>query len=224
MYERDTRRDSPSVPIRRSTCEQHGCCYVPKPPDSKSRELECYSQPHTAYSEWVPLPWRECNAQCSDPTDGTVPTQNRRNQCAWTDGRAADAAVCALERPAITQTCNAEQECPACGFLKYDTGEPRDDGGSGTQWHAEACGFGRCERMYRMSDSQYYDETCSCIAGYDKAPGSNRCDTKTACVPAWSEGGWGECVVEAAGSAGTQAQTVDCGCADESECDERRLA
>ena len=185
------------------TCEGYGCCFVADPL-GEGKEPECYAKPPFEYPEWVAMPYGDCSAHCSDPQDSAVPTRNRELRCALTNGRAAEVATCAAERPGVVATCNDDLACATCSFLPVGS----------------TCGHGRCERMYAMGDPSGERlpivEHCACLDGYNKSSATAACtiDMSLSCTAErklWLTSGWSECVgVDGAGGAQHRDVTCDC--------------
>ena len=207
LYASDNRRNSISVDIRRRACEFYHCCFVADPTPNANREYECYEQPHDEYKEWISLPFGKCSADCIKDTQTVVlPTQSRKNLCAWTNGTAAKASECAYNRPLTIQSCNSQKLCAKC---------------SNVLSNGETCGYGRCEKIYNQGSPWSYGEKCTCLDGYEKADAGSRCVVKTRCYPnatnsqstGWSVGSWGSCtkaVLPKTG--GVKVRTVSCSC------------
>ena len=139
-----------------------------------------------------------------------MPTQSRRNLCAWTNGTAAKASECAYERPATIQTCNSQVKCPTCV-------SPQDS----VLLVNETCGYGRCEKIYKQAKPWEFDERCVCLDGYEKSNDKGRCVIKTRCYAnatnakstGWQTGSWSSCTKAAKPqTGGIRSRTVTCEC------------
>ena len=165
-YESDDRRGSTSPEVRALVCEDHGCCFVPRPDGvimTDFRERECYAPPPRDDADWISMSYGECSAQCAALDDDARPFQVRPLSCTHANGTLARNALCPLVRPESIRSCNTREECPpqACSLTRGAT----------------SCANGACEKHYHDTKPWIYDYKCTCLNGWTRGE-TGACDVQ----------------------------------------------